>query len=433
MIVRVPSAAAHVALVVLSIALASTLAFSSIRNARAVHNSGLLTLKGYKAAVRLEPSDPRNWYLLGRYLQYNLEDSDIARAIQSYRVSLTLDPRAASTWLDLAGAFESEGDNRDAGDAYRQASRVYPLSAEVSWRYANFLLRQDQLPEAFALMRQSVSVDPQRAAQAFSRSWRVDPDIHAILNQALPPIPSVYLDSIRELVASRDVGAALVVWDRLVTLQPRPHLKLQDAFALTGMLLESQQPADARRVWNEAVTLSNLPAALDPPGSLLWDGGFETAERNGGFAWSFGTPSAGVRTQLDRSVKHSGKQALRLTFDGRQNVNFEDVCQAVSVQAGTRYLFSAWVQTQDLVTTQGVRFRLLWLENSQLRSIETPELHGTQSWTQITLPWTAARDVHQVRICIARKPSDDFNSRIQGSAWIDDVSLTAASGEHHQP
>jgi tetratricopeptide (TPR) repeat protein len=433
MTVRVPNAAAHVALVVLSIALASTLAFSSIRNARAVHNSGLLTLKGYETAVRLEPSDPRNWYLLGRYLQYNLEDPDISRAIQSYRVSLTLDPRAATTWLDLAAAFESEGGSKDAGDAYLQASRVYPLSAEVSWRYANFLLRQDQLPEAFALMRRSVSVDPQRAAQAFSRSWRVDPDIHAILDQVLPPIPSVYLDSIRELVASRDAGAALVVWDRLAVLQPKPRLKLQDAFSLTDTLLESQQPADAHRVWNEAVALSDLPAALDPPGSILWDGGFETAERNGGFAWSFGNPSVGVRTEFDSFAKHSGKQSLRLIFDGRQNVNFEDVCQAAYVQAGTPYLFSAWLQTQDLATTQGIRFRLLWLENSQVRSIETPELHGTRTWTQVTLPWTAARDVHQVRICIARKPSDDFTSRIQGSAWIDDVSLTVATGGHRQP
>jgi hypothetical protein len=433
MIVRVPSTVARVALVVLSIILASTLAFSSIRNARAVRNAGLLTLKGYETAVRLEPSDPRNWYLLGRYLQYNLEDPDISRAIQCYRVSLKLDPRDANTWLDLASAFESEGDTAAVRDSYLHASRVYPLSAEVSWRYANFLLRQDQLPEAFRLMRRSVSVDPQRAAQAFSRSWRADPDIHAILDQVLPPVSSAYLDSIRELVGSHDVAPALVVWDRLAALRPKPSLKLQDAFALTDALLHSQQPADARRVWNQAAALSNLPVSLDPPGSILWDGGFETFERNGGFAWSFGTPSAGVQTGLDSSAKHSGTQSLRLTFDGRQNVNFEDVCQAAYVRAGTPYLFSAWLRTQDLATTQGVRFRLLWLENSQLRSIETAELHGTQPWTQVHLPWTAARDVHQVRICIARKPSDDFNARIQGSAWIDDVSLTAASGEHHHP
>jgi hypothetical protein len=433
MIVRVPSAVARATLVALCVALAAALAFSSIRNARAVHNAGLLTLKGSETAVRLEPSDPRNWYLLGHYLQYSLEDSDTRRAIQCYLVSTKIDPRNATTWLDLAAAFESERDIDSARAAYLQASRAYPLSAEVSWRYGNFLLRQDQLPEAFAMMRRSVSVDPQRAAQAFSRSWRVDPDIHAILDQVLPPIPSAYLDSIRELIGSHDAGPALLVWNRLVTMQPRPKLKMEDAFALTDALLQSQRAADARHVWDQAVTLSNLPTTLDPPGSVLWDGGFETSERNGGFGWSFQAPTAGVQAGLNTSVKHSGKQSLRLTFDGRQNVNFEDICQAANVQPATPYHFAAWVRTEDLATTQGVRFRLLWLENSQLRSIETPELHGTQPWTQLHAAWTAGKDVHQVRICIARTPSDDFNARIQGSAWIDDVSLTAGSQEHHQP
>jgi hypothetical protein len=426
MIVAVPSYVARIAVVLLSVALAATLAFFSVRNARAAHNAGLLTLKGYETAIRLEPTDSRNWYLLGHYLQYNLEDPDARRAIQCYLVSLKLDPRAATTWLDLAAAYESEGDIDSARDAFLQASRVYPLSAEVSWRYGNFLLRQDQLPQAFAQMRRSVSVDPHRAAQAFSRSWRVDPDINAILDQVLPPVPSVYLDSIRELTASHDVAPALVIWDRLAALHPSPSIGLQDAFLLTDALLEAKHPADARRVWNQAVILAHLPASLDPPASVLWDGGFETSEHNGGFAWSFGPLSAGAQAGLDTSIKRSGKQSLRVTFDGRENVNFADICQAAIVQPATPYRFSAWLRAQDLTTSQGVRFRLLWLQDSQLHSVETPEVHGTQPWTQIDLPWLAPSDVRQVRICIARNPSDDFGSRIQGTAWVDDVSLAPA-------
>src|SRR5271156_1632891 len=187
MVLRLSSATARLTLVFIAFILATMLSYSSIRNALATYDSGLETQAGYERAAQLEPLDPEHWFLLGRYWQYNLEDPDVQRAISAYRTSLALDPRDASVWLDLATAYESQGDLRDAREAFLQAKRVYPVSAEVSWRYGNFLLRQNELPAAYAEIRQAVSVDPKRAAEAFSRCWRVDPDIQAILDHALPP------------------------------------------------------------------------------------------------------------------------------------------------------------------------------------------------------------------------------------------------------
>src|SRR5271168_3085 len=187
MILHPSSTAARLALVFVAFALATALAYSSVRNAVAVHDSNLATRAGQERATQLEPGNPLNWFLLGRYWQYNLEEPDNPRAIKAYLTSLSLDPRSANTWLDLATAYELEGDLPAARNAFLQAKRVYPLSAEVSWRYGNFLLRQGELPTAFAEIRHAVSVDPKRAAEAFSRCWRVDPDIQAILDNVLPP------------------------------------------------------------------------------------------------------------------------------------------------------------------------------------------------------------------------------------------------------
>ena len=78
-----------------------------------------------------------------------------------------------------------------------------------------------------------------------------------------------------------------------------------------------------------------------------------------------------------------------------------------------------------------MRFRLEWTENAHNASVETPDVHGTQPWTEVSIPWTATGDAsRQVRVCISRKPSDDFGSRIHGSAWIDDVALTPAPNAH---
>src|SRR6266851_2398706 len=137
-----------------------------------VHYAGLQTAEAYERATHLEPTDPRNWNLLGRYWLYNLEDPDAARAIRSYLSALSLNPASSETWLDLATAYESEANPVAARDAFLHAKKVYPLSPEVAWRYGNFLLRQGELDPAFTEMRHAIEADPRRAAEAFSRSLR---------------------------------------------------------------------------------------------------------------------------------------------------------------------------------------------------------------------------------------------------------------------
>jgi tetratricopeptide (TPR) repeat protein len=425
MILRL-NAAARLALVFVALALAAGLSYSSIRNAMAVHESNLATRQGYERSVRLEPGNPLNWFLLGRYWQYNLEEPDTASAIQSYRTSLSLDPRSAATWLDLAAAYESQGDLPATRDAFLQARRVYPLSAEVSWRYGNFLLRQQELPAAFAEIRQAIAVDPQLASEGFSRCWRVDPNIATILDQALPPDSSVYLDAIRELNAEAQMNPALAVWSRLVSIHPSLHLN--DVMPFTDMLLFANRRKDARRVWDEAAALAGVSPNYDPPSSVLWDGGFESGVAGTGFAWSVALPSSGVQVAIDTKQRHSGRQSLQLGFDGKRNVNFADVCHIAVVQPETVYRFSAWVRTQDLTTDQGIRFRLDWKEGGRNAFIETGDTHGTAPWTRVDMPWAATAGVEQVRVCVARNPGDVFGSRIHGTAWIDDVALTPESG-----
>lgn len=427
MILRIPSLVLRLILVAAAVVLAAALAYSSIRNAQAVHEAEQGALAGYVKATQIEPGNPLNWYLLGRYWQYDLEDPDPQRAIQAYRSSLAIDPRSANTWLDLAAAYESEGDIDKARDAFVQATRVYPMSAEVSWRYGNFQLRQNELSEAFAQIRHTLEADPLRAAEAFSRCWRVGPDVQEILDKVLPANAAVYLAAIRELDSSEQIGSALIVWSRLVALRPR--LQITDIFPFIQALLQGHRISDARRVWDEAVSLSNIPPLGDPPGSLLWDGGFESNVHGGGFAWSFAPSSSGVQVGIDGTDRHSGRQSLRLGFDGKHNVNFSDVCHLAEVRPGTSYRFSAWVRTQSLTTNQGIRFRI----DSRDGPVETSDIHGTAPWTKIELLWTAGRDTHDVRVCVSRNPSDDFNARIRGTAWVDDVVLLPEQPQSSKP
>jgi len=432
MILRLSTSAERAALAVVALLLTAFLSYFSIRNARAEHLAGLETPDGFSHAVELEPGNARNWFLLGHYWLYNLEDPDVPRAIRAYQTSLALDPRSAETWLDLAAAYESQNDLAAVRESFRNAKQAYPLSAEVAWRYGNFLLRAGQQEAAFDQIRQAVRADHHRASEAVSRCLRVNPDLSDVVDHVLPPSRDVYLDVMSNLVLDNNLHGALLIWSRLVVLHPK--IRMSDVYVLVEALRQTGELNVARQVWDQAAGFAGLAQLNNPPGSLVWDGGFESGISGAGFAWRIPPLTGGVETFFDTSEKHSGKQSLRLTFDGKHNVNFLDVCQYVAVEPSTAYRFSAWVLTRSISTDQGIRFYLSPIPSSAAsRPVSTSDVRGTQPWTEIELPWTSAKDVHELQICLQRNATDSSDNRIQGTAWIDDVALTPETPEPSKP
>src|SRR5215467_969352 len=366
---------------------AAFLSYFSIRNALAVHDLGLQTRQGYERAAKLEPGDFRNWHLLGRYWQYNLEETDPSRAIQAYGVALSLNPRSADVWLDLGTAQELSGNVSAARDAFLHAKRSYPLSAEASWRYANFLLRQGELDAAFREMRQTAEVEPLRGAEVLSRALRAQPDIDLVIDRVLPPVVDAYLGALADQMSDGHTANGLKLWNRLAALHPR--LPLSHSYALVGVLARQKQISEAQRVWEQAVNFAGLANLSSPVGSIVWDGGFESGVTGGGFAWNFLNSIPGVQGSFDTREKHSGNRSFRLLFDGKYNLNLSGPCHDVPVQPATTYNFSAWIRTLSISTEEGVRFQLRPVNTPNPSTVYTPEVHGTQPWTQVALSWSS--------------------------------------------
>ena len=431
MILRLSSNGGRLALIAAAGALTLLFSYLGICNALAVHYAGLETAEGAERSVKLEPGDAQNWHLLGRFWQYNMDDPDATKAIRFYQAALSLDPGSAETWLDLGAAFESDGNIPAARNAFERAKRAYPHSADVNWQYGNFLLRQDEMEPAFAQMRQAVQADPRRAVEAVSRPLRAGANIEPILDRVLPPIPAAYLDVIRDQTNEQQTDVALKVWDRMATL--RPKILLQDSFRMVDALMASKRLEEASRVWKQAVDFAGLSDLSGPAGSVIWDGGFESEVLNGGFSWHISEVSSGVQVGIDKQEKHSGKNSLRLLFEGRSNVNYNGVCTYAVVEPQTRYLFSGWTKTRDLSSEQGIRFQLQSLDSQSTATTNTSEIHGTTPWTQVQTVWSSAKDAHEIRLCIVRSPSEDPLSRIHGTAWVDDVALVPQAAERTKP
>jgi hypothetical protein len=410
--------------------MAAILSYLGIQNALAVHYSDQGTLEGYQRAVQLEPKNAKNWYLLGRYLRLRFEHPDPDGAVRALKTSLSLDPRSARTWLELASAYEDKGSLAAAHEAFIRAKVAYPRSAEVSWQYGNFLLRAGETQTAVTEIYQAVQEDPNLGLLAFSTLQRFEPDIDTLLNRDLPHIASVYLDILWGSYYDGPTDVSLKVWSLLFELRksmpqgmvPEGHFQhtSQTLFSLVDKLILKGPLSEARRVWDEVLTFLHIPRPNGPPGSLVWDGGFETDVTGGGFAWRMPLPGSMVR--YDRNTKHSGERSLQVRFDGKRNVNFHDVCQFVLVSPEVDYDFSAWLRADAITTNNGIFLRLNTPFNDAMGA-DTTQVTGTIPWTRFNIEWKAPRDVRIVQICLVRLPSQKLDNKISGSVWLDDVAL----------
>jgi tetratricopeptide (TPR) repeat protein len=431
MILRLSNSFSRVLVVVASLFLAAGMSYFAVRMALGAFAADGQTGEQLRAATRWEPQNPEYWYRLGHFQQFNLEEADSALAVVSLQKSVELNPQYTDAWLDLATTDELEGDLSGAQLAYARAKRSYPASADVSWRYGNFLLRSGDLPSAFSELHRAIQADPKRAAAAFSRAYHADPDIDEILEKLLPPIPSAYIDVLAETTASQQLVLAQMVWIRLLALHP--DLQIRDFDPLVSALILNKDYATARRVWNQGTATMSLSPLLQPPGTLVWDPSFESGINGFTLSWRFRSLEQGVRISFDSSEKLSGNQSLRLSFDGKQNPALDAACAETFVDPGATYRFSGWVKTRKLTTEQGISFRLRSFGDHDPSFVTTREFHGTMPWTLVDMPWTAGDDVHRVEICVGRDPSDNPDVRISGNAWVDDVNLVPESPERGKP
>jgi hypothetical protein len=425
-----PTPRGRILLIFLSSFFAAAICYFALRNALAVHFRELDTREGYLRAVELEPSDARNWYLLGRSYLYDLEQPDPRRAIQALRKAVELDRNSSEALLDLANAYDGEGDPSQARQSYLSAQRVYPLSADVCWSYGNFLLRQGESDAAFAQLHRAVELEPRRASEAFALAIRVQPDAATYLDKIVPASAANYVSIVRALSDAGDLDTAQLVWTRLVALRQR--VSLRDLVPYIDALKQKRGYLVAYPAWLQAVSIMQNPPPADPPGSLIWDGGFESGFAGGGFAWEFSTMTKNARLSFDRTERHSGSQSVRIMFNGRENLNFEDSCQPFLPEPGFTYRLTGWLKTLSLTGNEGVRLQVLARTPTQDQALLTEDVRGTQDWKQVQLRWTAPPATTLATVCVRRKMSDATGANIQGAAWADDISLVPLAGASSQ-
>ena len=380
--------------------------------------------------VALEPGNGDAWDRLGRIHQWDFVNPNPALAASEYLRAAHDDPNSAHFLMDLAGAYEANGETALAKEAWIRARAVYPASAEVEWNYGNFLLRQQDFAGGYALIRRAVEVDPSLLPLAISRTWRASQDLPALLDQALPATPRAYFQALDLFASIHDADSAIQVWHRIVEL--RKPIALPQTFPFFQALIDGNRSTEARQAWSEAVAAAGLAKDGTNGTALVWNGDFSMNMQNGGLAWRWHNA---IGTSIDFDTPPLGQQgrSVRIDFDGGSNLDLSEPLQYVPVEPGRMYHFRAFMRTQDITTESGMGFQLTDPNHDGALNVSAGSLTSSNPWAPVETDFTTGPATHFILLCLRRAPSRLFENKLSGSVWIANISITESNSSAELP
>jgi O-antigen ligase/tetratricopeptide (TPR) repeat protein len=332
---------------------------------------------------------------------------------------LRRDPAGPYRWLDLGESLQRAGRTKEARYSFQRAVALAPTYPTMLYRAADFYFGLGENQEGIGLSVAALKSDPENTDSAFSEYDSGKIPLGDVLASGLPPIPKVWRDFLHREIQQQRVAGAQTVWSWMV---PRAgYVDRVLASEYVDFLIAQKQFEAAAQAWN-------------PDPERVYNGDFETSSvPQATFDWHV-ERIPGVEVSFEKDSAHSGARSLKLRFDGTQNLTSFGVAQALYLKPGS-YRFRAWVKAKDLSTDQGISFQVV--DAAGRTYFTTEPLLGSISvkggsskegdWKLLERTFqvgNSARDNKGLqRIALTRTASLKFDNKVDGTLWIDEVSI----------
>jgi hypothetical protein len=366
-------------------------------------------------AVSLGPSDPQTHYSAGVIYDKTFLPADQQRSISEYETALALSPHNYLLWLEYGKALSRNGDLPQAETALRQAQALAPNFASVAWALGNLLVRNGKDAEGFDQIRRAIDGDATLAAPATAFAYQYfDGDISQIKQFA---------------GASPEANAALA---SLLTKNKRYDDAVSIWRSITGRIDTDSARAVGRSLVTELIAANKYQLAAEVQNSLgenaeavfatVHNGTFEDGlklENAGPFDWQF---SSGAQPQPLQSTAgpHGGTRSLVLRFASNDGGGLKQMSQTVLLKPGGKYALRGSYRS-DLKTSSQIVWQVTALKNP---IAEIPVGAPANNWTDFTGTFTVPPNVDGVDLRLVVKGCGSAICPINGSLWLDDISLT---------
>jgi len=397
----------------LAVALAAGYVGFASTQVAAVWFDSRVELTSLKRAVRLDSGNADYHDHLGRY--YDLVAREPAVAVANYKEAVQLNPHSARFWFDLANAYQVLGDTANQTVSLEHAIQADSMTPDVAWEAGNLYLVQGENQKALREFRVVIANDLSLVNSALQFSWRIEPDVDALLRDVVPARSEALLGFLALLQDKQETAGAAKVWSALIqTHQPFERRYADEYFRY---LIQHKDVDQAVLVWQQTADHFGLSAYLPSPRNLIVNGSFSLGVLNTGFDWQH-QKQPGVKLELDRTDSHDGRQSLVIIFDG-PGITDAGIYQLIAVQPSTTYDFSAYYKNGEMEGAGGPHLTIQDMY-TQAAYYDSDELKNAGFWKPVNGEFTTSPDCKLLVLHVRRLPE---RSPIRGKLWIDDFHL----------
>ncbi|MCI0469172.1 MAG: hypothetical protein L0Y62_03800 [Nitrospirae bacterium] len=414
------SAALKTAFVVLSVILIIILArplLSEYKASRDPEQYPQRLENNLRLASAITYEDARYHYLTGAFYLSKADKENIDLSINSLINALKRNPADSRTWMMLSKAYMRLGMTEMAEFAIKKAVLMNKNNPINIWEAAVVYLSMDKYSEALDLFKRYIRMMPNEQWKVYSLMFGVGIKSSAILEDLVPhdyKFYNSYIQFLKYKQLHKEIAAA---WSKMGTL----NLATRDYVDYCSYLIDNGEMDTASAVWNDFIKRFKIERASDDS-NILWNPDFELDIQNGGFDWRIGQ-TAGVKIQIDRGVRRTGRASLSANFDGRHNPDALIAYEIVRAEPNRKYFLTGYIKTSNLTTKNGV---YLFASGHKCGAFEKRSgmLTGTHEWEKMEIEFVAPKDCLSIKVGIKRDQSAKFDNKIGGEVWIDSLTLT---------
>jgi hypothetical protein len=373
--------------------------------------------ENFLKAIPFTPSNPNLYYRLGLYYQWNIENVDLNQSVRYLGQAIERNPLDQRYWLTLAKTWNRAGEWKFSDRALEKAVFVFPTGYAGRWMAANLYLQQGDFEKALTHFSYVLAYYPDQSNMVYEVLFKAIQDPDFILTKVVPANPSSLNQYLNYLYEIGDKEAVIKAWAKKASLGYRSDrvetLRHVDFLISRGVFNEAFQ------VWKTRLKEEGLPVSSE--GNLITNGGFEKEKMlGGGFDWKI-IPVSGASVSFDPAMAFHGKRSLKISFDGKENVDFQHLYQYVPWKPDTDYLLKAQVKTKELTTKSGMKMEVVGAGPALQGVSET--LTGDNGWKEIRIAFHTPSQSQGGMIRLRREKTDKFDRFISGSVWLDEVQL----------
>lgn len=380
-------------------------------------------------AARWDPQNPDYPYLLGRYYRDLSELRDLEAATRHSERAARLAPSSWRAHWQLAQLYELLGQGDRAEQELLQATSLSPRDPTMQWRLANLYLRAGDLERMAPPLRVALAGDRSLLRPALSLLTKSGTRLE-ILDRVWPRAPADRLVLLEGLASGNDRreppdperhAFLLAEWDRIVTAAEPPDVA-RGAF-LVRYLLAQGFPAEARQGWIRLAAANNLEdAAFASEENLLWNGRFELPFSQSPLDWRI-LQGAGHSVAAAAGEGVYDSTALRIDFEGSDNLDLSSVRQTAVVRPGTKYELIYQARSAGLTSDQGVFLELFDPGTGQVL-LRTEPVLGMTPWSLTLATFETPPTSDRIELRVRRLRSRRIDSRLAGTYWLDNVMIS---------